>query len=96
MKRRTVIKGAVAAALPARFAIAQSGRPRVLRFVPQSGLTLLDPIFTSSSVTANHGWAIYDTLFATTTSQSFAPQMAEGYTVSEDGRTYPIPLRPGL
>src|ERR1700712_5276335 len=101
MKRRTLLRGAAAAAttaatLPSRFAIAQSSRARTLRFVPQANLTLLDPVFTTALVTINHGWAIYDTLFGANIKQELKPQMAEGYTLSDDGRTYLIKLREGL
>jgi len=96
MRRRSFIAaGAAAAALP-RIAIAQPARTRTLRFVPQANLTLLDPIFTTALVTINHGWAIYDTLFGTTAALELRPQMADGYTVSDDGRTYLIKLREGL
>lgn len=96
MKRRTLL-GAVAtvAALP-RFAIAQPASSRVLRFVPQSNLTLLDPIVTTAAVTANHAYMVFDTLFSMNTALEPKPQMAEGYTVSDDGRTYQIRLRDGL
>jgi peptide/nickel transport system substrate-binding protein len=63
MERRTFLSAAAAAAFPCRFAIAQSDKSRVLRFVPQANLSLLDPIFTSAGPTTCHGWAIYDTLF---------------------------------
>ena len=97
MKRRTFLgASAAAAALPTRFAIAQPAGTRVLRFVPQSNLTLLDPIFTTAAVTANHAWAVYDTLFGVNAKGEPKPQMAEGFTVSDDGRTYEIKLRDGL
>lgn len=100
MKRRTLLRRAAtvaaAAALPRSFAIAQTDRTRTLRFVPQANLTLLDPIFTTALVTINHGWAIYDTLFGANIKQELKPQMAEGYTLSDDGRTYLIKLREGL
>ena len=98
MKRRTLLAGAAgvaAAALP-RFSIAQPANARVLRFVPQANLTVLDPIFTTAAVTANHGWLVYDTLFGVNAALQAKPQMAEGYTVSGDGRTYLIKLREGL
>ena len=95
MKRRSLLTAA-AASLPTTFAIAQSNRARTLRFVPQANLTLLDPIFTTALVTINHGWAIYDTLFGANVKQEVKPQMADGYTVSDDGRTYDIKLRDGL
>ena len=96
MKRRTLLTAAAAAALPSTFAIGQSDRARTLNFVPQANLTLLDPIFTTALVTINHGWAIYDTLFGANVAQQVKPQMADGYTVSEDGRTYDITLRDNL
>lgn len=99
MKRRSFIQagaaGVAAASLP-RFAIAQAANAKVLRFVPQANLTVLDPIFTTAAVTANHGWLVFDTLFGVNKAQQAKPQMAEGYTVSDDGRTYLIKLRDGL
>ncbi len=97
MQRRSFLATtSAAAALPHRFAIAQSARKRTLRFVPQANLTLLDPIFTTALVTVNHGWAIYDMLFGVDRNDRIRPQMAEGYSVSDDGRTYLIRLREGL
>ena len=99
MKRRTFLRtgtaGVAAATLP-RFSIAQPANARVLRFVPQANLTLLDPIITTAAVTTNHGWMVWDTLFGVNARQQAKPQMAEGYTVSDDGRTYLIKLREGL
>ena len=68
----------------------------MLRFVPQANLTVLDPIITTAAVTINHGWMVWDTLFGVNAAQQAKPQMAEGYTVSDDGRTYLIKLREGL
>jgi peptide/nickel transport system substrate-binding protein len=90
------MKLAGAAMLPSGFAIAESASTRTLRFVPQGGLTVLDPMFTTSQVTAGHGYAIYDRLFGVTARQEVKPQMAEGVTLSDDGRTCLIQLRPGL
>ena len=99
MKRRSLMQlgGATAAAsaLP-RFAIAQSASATTLKFVPQANLTSLDPIWTTASVTENHAYAVYDTLFAVNSKLEPKPQMAEGFTVSDDGRTYLIKLRDGL
>src|SRR5216684_1119834 len=99
MKRRSVLRagvaGGVAALLP-RFAIGQSAGARVLRFVPQANLTVLDPIVTTAAVTANHAWMVWDTLFGVNAAQRAKPQMADGYTISDDGRTYLIKLREGL
>src|SRR3984885_4747204 len=99
MKRRSFMRAGAAsitAGVLPRFAIAQPANARVLRFVPQANLTLLDPIFTTAAVTSNHGWMVYDTLFGVNAKLQTKPQMAEGYTVSDDGRTYLIRLRDGL
>src|SRR4029077_4194591 len=96
MRRRDILNLAGAAALPGGFAIAQPASVRTLRFVPQSGLSVLDPIFTPSQATAHHGWALYDTLFGVDARGELRPQMAAGYSVSDSGRTYLIPLRDGL
>jgi len=52
MRRRSVLRaglaGGVAALLP-RFAIGQAADARVLRFVPQANLTVLDPIVTTAA-----------------------------------------------
>ncbi|HLY89588.1 MAG TPA: ABC transporter substrate-binding protein [Acetobacteraceae bacterium] len=99
MKRRTFVRtglaASAAAALP-RFSIAQPANARVLKFVPQANLTVLDPIITTAAVTINHGWMVFDTLFGVNAQLQPKPQMAEGYTVSDDGRTCLIKLRDGL
>ena len=99
MNRRSFLRagaaGIAASSLP-RFSIAQPANARVLRFVPQANLTVLDPIITTAAVTMNHGWMVWDTLFGVNAAQQAKPQMAEGYTVSDDGRTYLIKLRQGL
>jgi len=96
MKKRSLLRAGaacvVAASLP-RFAIGQPANTHVLRFVPQANLTVLDPIITTATVTQNHGWMVWDTLFGQNAAQQPKPQMAEGYTVSDDGRTYLIRLR---
>ena len=101
MKRRNFLGTAagLAAALPSSIAIAQSaqpGRAGTLRLVPVTALTVLDPVFSTSLVTTSHGWTVYDTLFGIDSKGAIKPQMAEGHTVSDDGRTYLIRLRDGL
>jgi len=99
MKRRTLLQlggaATAASALP-RVAIGQPASATTLRFVPQANLTSLDPIWTTAAVTENHAYAVYDTLYAVNSKLEPKPQMAEGHTVSDDGRTYLIKLRDGL
>ena len=61
MMRRTLAALAAGAVLAsAGSALAQN---KVLRFVQNGNLTILDPIWTTAYVTRNHGYLIYDTLF---------------------------------
>ena len=98
MNRRTFILSplvaAVAQSLPLS-AFAQA-KPRVFRWVPQSDLTLVDPIFTTASITQNHAQLVYDTLYGLDAQYQPHPQMAEGHTVSDDSLTWTITLREGL
>lgn len=70
--------------------------PSVLRVVPHAGLVLLDPTWTSISITRNHGYMIYDTLFALDADRKVRPQMVNTYTTSPDGLTWTFTLRSGL
>jgi peptide/nickel transport system substrate-binding protein len=67
-----------------------------LRVVPHSDLKILDPIWTPAYITRNHGYMIYDTLFATDERGEIKPQMLEKYEVSSDRLTYTLTLREGL
>ena len=94
MLRRQFLCGAAALAAPA--VRAQSTRDHTLKVVPLTSLYSLDTVFNTSLVTTNHGWAVYDSLFGMNSKGEIKPQMAEGHTVSDDGRVYVIKLREGL
>ena len=101
MKRRTFLKttaGTAAAALPSRFAIAQSGAQsnKLLRYVPTADLSVLDPSWTTTQVSITHGYYVFDTLYGIDHTQTPRPQMAAGHTVSDDRRVWDIRLRDGL
>ncbi len=94
--RRGLIKGAAAVATIARPAIAASEKERVLRFMPQVDLVVLDPHYSMTNVTRNHGGLVFDQLYGTDSASRAQPQMAEGHTVEEDGKRWRIRLRDGL
>lgn len=93
MQRRTFLAAAGAAAL-ARPAIAQPARG--LAFVPQAALSSLDPIWTTATVTRNHAFLVYETLYGLDDSLAPRPQMAEGHVMEPDGLRWTITLRQGL
>src|SRR4026209_938262 len=88
---KIVVAGLIAAS-PA-LALAQE---KVLKFIPQADLRILDPIATTAYITRNHGYMVYDTLFATDAQFQIQPQMAEKWEVSKDKLTYTFTLRDGL
>ena len=64
--------------------------------VKHSALRVLDPIMTTAYMSQNHGYMIFDTLYALDSDLAPQPQMVESHTVSEDGLTYKFTLRPRL
>ncbi|HEY4252330.1 MAG TPA: ABC transporter substrate-binding protein [Roseomonas sp.] len=97
MQRRTILTGSVAAAAAlAAPAYAQDSAARTLRVVPQANLTSLDPVWTTAVVTRNHAFLIYDQICAQDAAGEIKPQMAEGWTLSDDHLTWTFTLREGL
>jgi len=67
-----------------------------LRVVNHSDLKILDPIWTTAYIVRNHGYMIYDTLFATDGNLEIKPQMVDKWTTSDDKLTWTFTLRDGL
>ncbi len=91
----STVAGGAAFALRAPYVHAQK-RGGTLRFIPHADLQVLDPIWTTAYITRNHGYMIYDTLFATDANLQIRPQMVERYSVSKDHMKYSFTLRDGL
>ena len=70
----------------------------MLKFIPQSDVTMLDPIWTTAYVTRNHGFMVFDTLYGhrTNTAIKAQPQMVAGHTIENDGKLWKLTLRDGL
>jgi peptide/nickel transport system substrate-binding protein len=67
-----------------------------LRLIAQADLRVLDPIWTTATITRNYGYMVYDTLFALDSNFQPQPQMVDHWTVSPDRLTYTFTLRDGL
>ena len=92
--RRQVLQGAAAAmAAPA---IARAASATTLRFVPAADLSVLDPVWTTSYQSRDHGFLVFDTLYGLDSQFRAHPQMAEGAATEDGGKTWRIALRPGL
>ena len=97
MHRRIFL--AASAATLAMPAIGQAENKRLLKFIPQSDLAVLDPVWTTAYVTRNHGYMVYDTLYGQTGQKDgfkATPQMVAGHTIENDGKTWKLTLRDGL
>ena len=68
----------------------------VLRFAANTDIRVLDPIWSAEYSSRNHGYLIYDTLFAYNSKFEVKPQMVDTWKVSEDKLTYEFKLRAGL
>jgi peptide/nickel transport system substrate-binding protein len=68
----------------------------ILKFIPQADLKVLDPIWTTAYITRNHGYMVYDVLFALDEQLHVQPQMVDTWEVSQDGMHYTFRLRQGL
>ncbi|MEO1344700.1 MAG: ABC transporter substrate-binding protein [Pseudomonadota bacterium] len=90
-------RGICAAVLAAPLAFATpSWAETVLRVIPHADLKNLDPIWTTAYISRNHGYMIYDTLFAMDEDFKPQPQMVDTWTTSEDGMVWTFVLRDGL
>src|SRR5437870_6880713 len=97
LSRRRFLAATAAAAVAVRApSVHAQKRGGTLRFVPHADLKVLDPIWTTAYITRNHGYMIYDTLFALDASLKLQPQMVDKYTESKDHLKYSFTLRDGL
>ncbi len=94
IRRRTFTAG-IAAVLAAP-SIARGAAKAPLKFIPQSDLTILDPIVTTVYTARNHGYMVFDTLFGMDSTYQIQPQMLDGYVVEDDGKRWKLRLRDGL
>src|SRR5713101_8325845 len=97
MTRREFAAAAGAAGLTfGLIARARAADAKTLRFIAQSDLRVLDPIWTTAYVTRNHGYMVFDTLFAIDDKFKPHPQMVGDYNISPDKLVYRFTLRDGL
>src|SRR5260221_9685602 len=100
MKRRNFLKGLplAAGALPGMAApdLAQKSAAKTLRIMHNGNLASLDPIWTTAPPTKDYAFLTFDQLLAVDLDYVPRPQMAEGWSVEDDGKTYLLGLREGL
>src|ERR671938_315789 len=97
MKRLTILIAlAFVLSLGAALDPAAAQDKKTHRVVMHSGLRITDPIAFTAYITRDHGYMIYDTLFAVNEKFEIKPQMVKDWKVSDDKLTYTFTLRDGL
>ncbi len=101
MHRRHLLTGTGAALGAAAFGAPALGQgtqaaARVLKFIPQADLAVLDPVLTTAYVTRHHAYMVWDTLYGMDGDYKAQPQMVEGHTEEDDGKRITMRLREGL
>lgn len=91
-----VLGAAIVAAISLGAAPAFAQAKKTIKAVMHSGLRITDPIITTAYIARDHGYMIYDVLFAYDEKFEVKPQMVKDYSVSPDGLTYTFTLRDGL
>jgi peptide/nickel transport system substrate-binding protein len=86
----------ILAALLAVASLGGAAAAQTLRIAPHSDLKVVDPIWTSALISVDHGYMIYDTLFALDDELAVQPQMVDRYDMSADKLTWTLTLRDGL
>ena len=85
MKRATCVK--VALSMMVAVAATFGGGPafaqgKVIKMIPGGDLKIIDPIQNASYISRNHGYMVYDTLFAVDSKGQVKPQMIDTWTLS--------------
>ncbi len=97
MRRRHFLTGSAAgAAAIAMPAVGRAQARKVLRFVPNSDLTIVDPYVSAAYVNRIHGFLAYDTLYGVDDNLKPHLQMLEGESVENDGLLWRLTLRVNL
>ncbi len=87
---------ALAAASVGLLGAAAPAAAQTLKVVMHSDVKILDPIWTTAYIQRNHGYMVWDTLFAFDEKFEVKPQMVDKWTVSDNKLTWTFTLRDGL
>ena len=93
---KMLVAAAVLAVAASGLAHDAAAQQKVLRFIPHSNLPAIDPVATTGYVVRNHGYMVYDTLFATDANFKIQPQMVDKWSTSPDGLRWEFTLREGM
>ncbi len=97
--RRGMMRGAAAASLVGQASLARpalAAGSKTLSIVPQATLNSVDPIWSTSQVSRNLGFMVFEPLYGRDADGVPRPQMIGSDLVEDGGRRWTMRLRPGL
>jgi len=92
--RHLLVSSAVALATAVLPVVASA--ESVIKFVMQSDVKVIDPVWSGAYITRDYGYMVYDTLFSMDAQFQVKPQMVDTWKESDDGLTWTFTLRDGL
>ena len=97
LSRRHLLAGSAGALAAVATGRAQpASNPSTLRIIHASDLQSLDPIWTTAPPTKDYAFLTFDQLIAVDANYVPRPQMAQGWSVEDNGRSVVLTLREGL
>ena len=105
MDRRNLLKGLVFGGVSLSASCGKPGRSgsagggsasKTLRIISSQSLVNLDPIWSTAPGPKDYGFMTFDQLVAVDADYVPRPQMAEGWSIEDNGRSYVFGLRDGL
>ena len=96
LARRTALAGGAAVAAAAIIRPRDARAATGLTVVLESEVTILDPHYTTATISRTFGLHVFDTLFAMNEKGEIKPQMVESWETAPDKLTWTLVLREGL
>src|SRR6185437_16862137 len=94
--RRTVVVGGAALATAGLVRPREAKAAKALTVVLESEVAILDPHFTTATISRTFGLHVFDMLFAMNEKGEIKPQMVDSWQASADKLTWSFTLRDGL
>src|SRR5215813_2015300 len=94
--RRTALAGGATLGLASLVRSREARAAAALTVVLESEVTILDPNFTTATITRTFGLHVFDMLFAMNEKGEIKPQMIDNWEVSGDKLNWSFRLRDGL
>ena len=82
--------------ISATFLLLLQGCSQNLTVATHTELKVIDPIWTTSYITRNHGYLVYDTLFSMNEMFEPEPQMVDSWSATNNNKKWAFQLRDGL